>query len=170
MFEADVSQLFLLDLFLILSFSPKLTVKWDESSRPKIGPYWQHCNCAVCYGIHVCSIFAGNGYIFTCLFPMYVFFISLPNQWAKDIFDSETFLKKCVLKKLVCLLLCKLQRQASLQTTHMTVLLDTKHLHLQYTWKKKDTSGNQSSFIWIDTFGKGDDPCQDGCNSLITFE
>ena len=47
-FEADVSQLFSLDLFLILSFLPKLTVKWDESSRPKIGqwpatgPYWQH--------------------------------------------------------------------------------------------------------------------------------
>ena len=31
-----MSQLFLLDLFLILSFLPKLTVKWDESSRPKI--------------------------------------------------------------------------------------------------------------------------------------
>ena len=28
---------FLLDLFLILSFLPKLAVKWDESSRPKFG-------------------------------------------------------------------------------------------------------------------------------------
>ena len=32
----DVSKLFLLDLFLILSFLLKLTVKWRESSRPKI--------------------------------------------------------------------------------------------------------------------------------------
>ena len=31
-----MSQVFLLDLFLILSFLPKLTVQWDESSRPKI--------------------------------------------------------------------------------------------------------------------------------------
>ena len=39
MFEADVSQLFSLDLFLILSLLPKLTVKWDETSRPKIGQW-----------------------------------------------------------------------------------------------------------------------------------
>ena len=36
-FEADVLQLFLWDLFIILSFLPKLTVMRDESSRPKIG-------------------------------------------------------------------------------------------------------------------------------------
>ena len=35
--EADVLQLFLWDLFIILSFLPKLTVMRDESSRPKIG-------------------------------------------------------------------------------------------------------------------------------------
>ena len=28
---------YVLDLFLILSFLPKLTVKWGESSQPKIG-------------------------------------------------------------------------------------------------------------------------------------
>ena len=33
-FEADVSIIFV--VFLNLSFLPKLTVKWDESSRPKI--------------------------------------------------------------------------------------------------------------------------------------
>ena len=43
-----MSQLCLLDLFLILSFLPKLTVKWDKRSRPSqlfwpaTGPYWQH--------------------------------------------------------------------------------------------------------------------------------
>ena len=36
-FEADFSRLFLFCLFLTLSFLAKLTVKWGESSRPKIG-------------------------------------------------------------------------------------------------------------------------------------
>ena len=40
-------KLLLLDLFLILCFLPKLTVKWDESSSrlfwPATGPYWQDC-------------------------------------------------------------------------------------------------------------------------------
>jgi len=82
---------------------------------------------------------------------MYVSNVSVPWVIAKsmgkrhicewNIFKAYS-LKK--LERLLCYmyLLYKLQKQASLQIAHMAVLVETKHLHLQCTWKKKDTSCN----------------------------
>ena len=79
-FVTDVSQLFFLDLFLILNFLPKLTVKWDgqrlASSRlfwPATGPYWQHW--VRCIGVSIYHTNNGSYKIFCFLCKRRIWYI-----------------------------------------------------------------------------------------------